>query len=75
VLADAYHGGPDGTRWMTHQWWGIHGQSGWSSLRAGEQRGNWHGIASYRRTAFSAYSMTRAHGAIEAKIPGETTAT
>jgi predicted acyltransferase len=32
VLADAYHGGPDGTRWMTHQWWGILGLIGWSYL-------------------------------------------
>ncbi len=32
VLADAYHGGHDGTAWMTHQWWGILGLIGWSYL-------------------------------------------
>ena len=34
VLADAYHGGPDGRAWMTHQWWGILGLIGWSYLIA-----------------------------------------
>ncbi|HEY9022709.1 MAG TPA: DUF5009 domain-containing protein [Burkholderiaceae bacterium] len=34
VLADAYHGGRDGTAWMTHQWWGILGLIGWSYLIA-----------------------------------------
>jgi heparan-alpha-glucosaminide N-acetyltransferase len=34
VLADAYHGGPDGHAWMTHQWWGILGLIGWSYLMA-----------------------------------------
>ena len=32
VLADAYHGGHDGSAWMTHQWWGILGLIGWSYL-------------------------------------------
>jgi predicted acyltransferase len=32
ILADAYHGGPDGKAWMTHQWWGILGLIGWSYL-------------------------------------------
>lgn len=34
LLADAYHGGPDGRAWMTHQWWGILGLIGWSYLIA-----------------------------------------
>jgi predicted acyltransferase len=34
LLADAYHGGPDGRGWMTHQWWGILGLIGWSYLIA-----------------------------------------
>ncbi len=34
VLADAWHGGADGTRWVTHQWWGILGLIGWSYLIA-----------------------------------------
>jgi len=34
ALADAYHGGPDGRAWMTHQWWGILGLIGWSYLIA-----------------------------------------
>ena len=34
ALADAYHGGKDGTGWMTHQWWGILGLIGWSYLIA-----------------------------------------
>ena len=34
ALADAYHGGKDGSGWMTHQWWGILGLIGWSYLIA-----------------------------------------
>ena len=34
LLAEAYHGGKDGTAWMTHQWWGILGLIGWSYLIA-----------------------------------------
>jgi heparan-alpha-glucosaminide N-acetyltransferase len=34
VLADAYHGGKDGSAWLTHQWWGILGLIGWSYLIA-----------------------------------------
>jgi len=34
ALADAWHGGPDGRGWMTHQWWGILGLIGWSYLIA-----------------------------------------
>jgi len=34
LLADAYHAGPGGRGWMTHQWWGILGLIGWSYLIA-----------------------------------------